>query len=82
MIFRRHSLIAIVVIAAVVSIFFSTLIPANGAVARHHARANLSLTGLPLHVHSQSVSSFFSAAPEARAIHAEILLALNCARLC
>lgn len=83
MIFRRHSFVAVIVIAAVVSVFFSPLMPVGGAVTRHHARANLALTVLPLHLHSRSFpASFSTAVPGARAIHAEMLLALNCARLC
>jgi hypothetical protein len=83
MIFSRHTLVALIVIAAVVSVFFSPLVPASGAVTRHHARANLAIVALALHMQARSVTSFFSStAPEARAIHSEILLALNCARLC
>jgi hypothetical protein len=83
MIFSRHTLVAVLVIAAVVSVFFSPLVPTSGPVTRHHARANLAIMALALHIQPRSAVSFFSsAAPGARAIHSEILLALNCARLC
>jgi hypothetical protein len=83
MIFSRHTVVALIVIAAVVSVFFSPLVPASGAITRHHARANLAVLAPALHIQPHSVSSFFSAsAPEARAIHSQMLLALNCSRLC
>ena len=81
--FQRHTLVAVIVLAAVVSVFFSPLMPAGDSIARYHARTNLALTVLPLQVQSHFVTFFFSSTvPEARAIHSEILLALNCARLC
>jgi len=83
MIFGRHSFIAFIVLAAVVSVFFSPLLPATGSPGRHHIRANFAVMHLPANSHS-ILASFVSssATPLARAIHSEILLALNCARLC
>jgi len=83
MIFRRHSFVAFIVIAAVVSVFFSPLLPATFSAGRHHVRANLAAASLPANGHS-IVASFFSSSitPQARAMHSELLIALNCARLC
>jgi len=83
MIFDRHSFIAFIVLAAIVSVFFSPILPATGITGRHHARANFAVVNLPAHNHSILASLVSaSATPQARAIHSEILLALNCARLC
>ncbi len=83
MIFCRHSFVAFIVIAAVVSVFFSPLVPDCGVVGRHHARANLALAASPAMLPAGTDFSFFSSiTPKARAIRAEILIALNCVRLC
>jgi hypothetical protein len=83
MIFRRHTLVAVIVLAAVVSVFFSPLMPVGGIVTRHHARANLAIVALALHIQAHPVAAVISStAPGSRALHSEILLALHCARLC
>jgi len=83
MIFRRHSFIAFVVIAAVVSVFFSPLLPAAFNPGRHHVRTSFVVANSPAAAHSFVASFFFSSvAPQARAMHSELLIALNCARLC
>jgi hypothetical protein len=83
MIFGRHSFVAFIVIAAIVSVFFSPLMPAAGFVGRHHTRANFAAAISPATVLSAFASHFVSSVtPQARAIHSEMLIALNCARLC
>jgi len=83
MIFGRPSFVAFLVLAAVVSVFFSPLMPATGLVGRHHARMNFAAAILPASVSAVLASHLVaSATPQARAIHSEILIALNCARLC
>ena len=83
MILRRHSFVAFIVIAAVISVFFSPLMTAGDVNGRHLVRASLavavSLASVPPVLTSSSLAV---GAPQARAIHSEILLALNCARLC
>jgi len=83
MILRRHSFVAFIVIAAVVSVFFSPILPATLSASRHHVRTNLALATSPAMARSV-VASFFSSlvTPQARAMHSELLIALNCARLC
>jgi len=83
MIFRRHSFIAFIVIAAVVSVFFSPLLPATFSPNRHHVRTHFAIANSSATVYSV-VASFFSSAvtPQARAMRSELLIALNCARLC
>lgn len=83
MILGRHSFVAFIVIAAIVSVFFSPVMPATGFVGRHHARANFAAAMLPATFLSAFASHFVTfVTPQARAIHSEMLLALNCARLC
>jgi hypothetical protein len=83
MIFGRHSFVAFIVIAAMVSVFFSPLMPVSGVAGRHHTRTNFAATILPASLLSSFASHFVSSVtPQARAIHSEILIALNCARLC
>jgi hypothetical protein len=83
MIFGRHSFVAFIVLAAIVSVFFSPLMPATGLVGRHHARTSFAVAISPATVLSAFASHFVaSVTPQARAIHSEMLIALNCARLC
>ena len=83
MIFRRHSFVAFIVLAAVVSVFFSPVLPAALSPGRHHVRASFAVATLPATVHSVVASFFsYSVTPQARAMHSELLIALNCARLC
>jgi len=83
MIFGRHSFVAFIVLTAIVSVFFSPLMPATGITGRHHTRTELAAAISPATILSAFASHFVaSATPQARAIHSEMLIALNCARLC
>jgi len=83
MILGRHSLVVLVLIAAVLSLFFSPLVPTHGTSPRHHPRAGFpviaGLTGASPSAASPVVAF---AVPQARASHSELLLELHCARLC
>jgi hypothetical protein len=83
MILGRHSFVAFIVLAAIVSVFFSPLMPATGLTGRHYTRTDLAAAISPAAVLSTFASHFVtSIPPQARAIHSEMLIALNCARLC
>lgn len=79
---HRQSFIAFVLLTAVVSLFFSPLLQAHGGSARHHLRAQSAVTAAFTYSPSLATSSFSSAAPEQRALRAEGLIELHCARLC
>ena len=82
---RRHYFVAFLLIAAVVSVFFSPLVPVHGTAGRHpHSRTNLA-TAPAVAAFSFAVASAFPSPPsstEARASRSENLIALHCAWLC
>jgi len=79
---RRQGFVAFLLLTAVVSVFFSPLLPLHGTV-RHHARANvavvLSLAGF---AYLATSSSSAPTAPEKRVLFPQGLYELHCARLC
>jgi len=83
MIFRRHNFVALVLMAAVVSLAFSPLLAPMSTAGRHHPRTSFALTA-PL-ILIQPISAFFSlssTAPETHATRSQNLIELLCVRLC
>jgi hypothetical protein len=83
MIFRRHNLVALLLMAAVVSLAFSPLLAPMSAAGRHHPRTSFALTASLILI--QPISTFFShssSAPETHATRSQNLIELHCVRLC
>jgi hypothetical protein len=79
---RRQGFIAFLVLTAVVSVFFSPLLPLHGTV-RHHARANIAVAlSLASFTYTSASSSFAPTVPEKRVLFPQGLYELHCARLC
>jgi hypothetical protein len=80
---RVHSFVALVLIAAVVSLAFSPLLTQAGVASGHHPRTSFALTAALTIV--RPVSAFFSASSTTREAHttrSQNLIELNCVRLC
>jgi hypothetical protein len=80
---RRHSFVALVLMAAVVSLAFSPLLTQIGIAGRHHPRTSFAVTASVIIF--QPISEFFSRSattPEAPATRSHNLIELNCAQLC
>lgn len=80
---RRHSFVALVLMAAVVSLAFSPLLTQVGIAGRHHPRTSFALTASLIIF--QPISAFFSLSsttPEVQATRSQNLIELNCVRLC
>jgi hypothetical protein len=79
---RRHSFVAFILIAALVSVFFAPLIPAIAS-GRHHSRPNAALPATISLFHFVTAPSFPpTPAPTTNATRTDNLIALNCVRLC
>ena len=80
---HRQIFVAFLLLMAVLYVFFSPLLPAQGIAARHHHIANHSIVAATAAaVAFTATSSFSSTAPEKHALHPERLFELHCARLC
>jgi hypothetical protein len=79
---HRQSFIAFVLLTAVVSVFFSPLLPAHNPLTRQSLRASVAAAASSLYLPSFATSSFSSTAPEQHSLRPEGLIELHCSRLC
>ena len=80
---RRHSFIAFLLVAAVVSLFFSPLLPTPGLSSRQHHRTTIALAASVAALQFSAASSFITpTAPLVQPTRSEDLIEWNCARLC
>ncbi len=80
---RRYSFVALLLMAAVVSLAFSPLLSAVGLGGRQHPRTSFALTA-PL-ILVQPISGYLalsSPAPQEHSTRSHNLIELNCVRLC
>ena len=79
----RHSFVAFVLMAAVVSLAFSPLLAPASVAGRHHPRTSFALTASLTIIQPVSAGLFLSStAPETHAGRSQNLLELHCVRLC
>ncbi len=81
---RRQEIVGFVVIAAVVWVFLSPLVPLPaGLVGRHHSSTSLAVTfSLALLPIAATACSLTLPSADTNPIRSESLLELNCVRLC
>jgi hypothetical protein len=80
---RRHSFVAFMLMAAIVSLAFSPLLTPAGIAGCHHPRTSYAVTASLTIV--LPISLFFSLSAttmEPHPVRTQNLIALNCARLC
>ena len=80
---HRQSFIAFLLVAAVVSLFFSPLLPAHNTAGRQHSRTVLPIAALLVDFFPAATSHLSSSvAIEVRALRSISVLELHCTRLC
>lgn len=79
---HRQVFISFLLLTAVLYVFFSPLLPAQGVAGRHHAGSPAMVAASVAAVTFNATSSFSSTAPGKHALHPERLFELHCARLC
>ena len=83
MILSRQSVVAFLLMAAVVCLFFAPLLPAHGATARHHSRTIFGLALWAMALAAAAWSLLRSSLTRKACLQrAENLLELHCTRLC
>ena len=79
---HRQVFIAFLLLTAVLYVFFSPLLPAQGVTGRHHTGITAMAAASVAAVTFTATSSYSPTAPEKPALHPERLYELHCSRLC
>jgi len=83
MTFRRHTFIVFLLLAAVVYLFFSPLLPAGSVNLRNHSRTNPAMVVPLAMLQAAALFSFlYLVSPSERTSRSACLIDLHCARLC